>query len=96
MHACMQGLEEMRAFSKALYPSVRDDTFLQACGIGDLIATCYGGRNRLVAQEWTKRAVVRVVRGRGARGGVHTNRLHTNRRQPADPCVPGAGMHAPY
>jgi glycerol-3-phosphate dehydrogenase len=39
---------------QALYPSVRSETFLEACGIADLIATCYGGRNRLVAQEWTK------------------------------------------
>jgi glycerol-3-phosphate dehydrogenase (NAD+) len=44
----------MRAFSKALYPSVRDDTFMESCGVGDLVATCYGGRNRLVACEWTK------------------------------------------
>ncbi|GIL57042.1 hypothetical protein Vafri_12308 [Volvox africanus] len=49
-----QGLVEMRAFSKALYPSVRDDTFLESCGVGDLVATCYGGRNRLVAEAWTK------------------------------------------
>ncbi|GFR51762.1 hypothetical protein Agub_g14217 [Astrephomene gubernaculifera] len=49
-----QGLVEMRAFSRALYPSVRDDTFLAGCGVGDLVATCYGGRNRLVAEEWTR------------------------------------------
>ncbi|GIL83780.1 hypothetical protein Vretimale_10573 [Volvox reticuliferus] len=49
-----QGLVEMRSFSKALYPSVRDDTFLESCGVGDLVATCYGGRNRLVAEAWTK------------------------------------------
>ncbi|EFJ50801.1 hypothetical protein VOLCADRAFT_57957 [Volvox carteri f. nagariensis] len=49
-----QGLVEMRAFSKALYPSVRDDTFLDCCGVGDLVATCYGGRNRLVAEAWTR------------------------------------------
>ncbi|GLC40357.1 hypothetical protein PLESTM_001053600 [Pleodorina starrii] len=44
----------MRSFSKALYPSVRDDTFLECCGVGDLVATCYGGRNRLVAEAWTR------------------------------------------
>ncbi|KAG2492528.1 hypothetical protein HYH03_009193 [Edaphochlamys debaryana] len=52
-----RGLIEMRSFSKALYPTVRDETFLECCGMGDLIATCYGGRNRLVAQAWTKAAV---------------------------------------
>ncbi len=49
-----QGLEEMRTFSKALYPTVRDDTFFHSCGVGDLVATCYGGRNRMVAEAWTK------------------------------------------
>jgi glycerol-3-phosphate dehydrogenase (NAD+) len=27
----------MRRFSKALYPTVRDDTFLDCCGVGDLV-----------------------------------------------------------
>lgn len=47
-----QGLNEMRRFAKALYPTVRDDTFFESCGVADLIATCYGGRNRLVAREF--------------------------------------------
>jgi glycerol-3-phosphate dehydrogenase (NAD+) len=50
-----QGLEEMRAFSKRLYPTVRDETFWESCGVADLIATCYGGRNHLVSQEYAKR-----------------------------------------
>lgn len=49
-----QGLGEMRKLSKALYPSVRDETFFESCGVADLIATCYGGRNRLVAEAFTK------------------------------------------
>lgn len=52
-----QGLMEMRAFSKALYPTIRDETFFEPCGVADLIATCYGGRNRLVAQEFTRAAM---------------------------------------
>eukprot|EP00775_Hariotina_reticulata_P002377 gene2377-2682_t len=51
-----QGLSEMRKFSKELYPTVRDDTFFQSCGVADLIATCYGGRNRLVAMEYARAA----------------------------------------
>ncbi|KAG2490538.1 hypothetical protein HYH03_010932 [Edaphochlamys debaryana] len=49
-----QGLSEMRDLSKALYPGVHDQTFLEGCGVGDLVATCAGGRNRLVACAWTK------------------------------------------
>jgi len=51
-------MEEMRAFSKELYPTVRDETFFAPCGVADLIATCYGGRNRLVAMEYTRLATV--------------------------------------
>ena len=48
----------MRKFSKELYPTVRDETFFAPCGVADLIATCYGGRNRLVAMEYTRRVQV--------------------------------------
>lgn len=34
------GLNEMRAFSKRLFPSVKEDTFFESCGVADLIATC--------------------------------------------------------
>uniref|UniRef100_A0A7C9CFK6 Glycerol-3-phosphate dehydrogenase [NAD(+)] n=1 Tax=Opuntia streptacantha TaxID=393608 RepID=A0A7C9CFK6_OPUST len=46
------GLNEMRAFSKRLVPSVKDDTFFESCGVADLIATCFGGRNRKVAEAF--------------------------------------------
>ena len=49
------GLNEMRGLAKALYPGVRDDTFFESCGIADLVATCYGGRNRRVAREFAAR-----------------------------------------
>lgn len=49
-----QGLTEMRLLAKALYPSVRDETFFESCGVADLIATCIGGRNHKVAMEWTR------------------------------------------
>ena len=44
----------MRHISKALYEGVRDDTFMESCGLGDLIVSCFNGRNRRVAMEWAK------------------------------------------
>ncbi|CAO2833095.1 unnamed protein product [Amaranthus hypochondriacus] len=46
------GLNEMRVFSKQLFPSVKDDTFFESCGVADLIASCFGGRNRKVAEAF--------------------------------------------
>ena len=50
-----EGLAEMMALAKVLYPGVRDATFLESCGVADLIATCTGGRNRRVAMEFAAR-----------------------------------------
>jgi glycerol-3-phosphate dehydrogenase (NAD+) len=36
------GLNEMRSLAERIYPTVRDTTFFESCGIADLIATCYG------------------------------------------------------
>lgn len=48
------GLDDMRRLAKALYPTVRDATFFESCGIADLIATCTGGRNRLVSKAFVE------------------------------------------
>jgi len=49
------GLSEMMSLARALSPSVRGETFSEACGVGDLIASCFGGRNRLVAKNYAER-----------------------------------------
>mmetsp|Transcript_21179 Transcript_21179/g.55176 ORF Transcript_21179/g.55176 Transcript_21179/m.55176 type:complete len:618 (+) Transcript_21179:94-1947(+) len=49
-----QGLTEMRKFAKTLYPNVRNETFFESCGLGDLITTCLGGRNHATAEAWTR------------------------------------------
>ena len=53
------GMIEMLNFATKYYEGVEMATFLESCGFSDIIATCYGGRNRRVSEAFVKSNKVR-------------------------------------
>lgn len=48
------GLGEMRRMIQLFFPGANEQVLFESCGIADLITTCFGGRNRKVAEEYVR------------------------------------------
>lgn len=50
-----QGLYEIGSFCKLFYSTYDESVLLESCGVADLVATAFGGRNRRVSEEFARR-----------------------------------------
>jgi glycerol-3-phosphate dehydrogenase (NAD+) len=59
------GLKEMQKFCEKFYGErkIMSSTFLESCGVADLVTTCFGGRNRKCAEIYAKNMIAGTKKG---------------------------------
>ncbi|MEQ2165188.1 glycerol-3-phosphate dehydrogenase, partial [Goodea atripinnis] len=83
------GLMEMIAFAKVFCTDcpVSPVTFLESCGVADLITTCYGGRNRKIGEAFAKtgksieQLEIELLNGQKLQGPATASEVHVILKQ---------------
>jgi glycerol-3-phosphate dehydrogenase (NAD+) len=55
------GLAEMVALSRLRYPNTRTETFMQSCGVADLITSCYSRKIQVMADTFIKAGSYKAI-----------------------------------
>jgi len=77
------GLLEMKQFADTYFPGCDDATYLESCGVADLITTCFGGRNVRCAVEFVKTGKsfdvleAEMLNGQKLQGTITAKDVHT-------------------
>jgi len=67
------GLKETAKFAKMFFAGIKDETFMESCGLADLVTTCFGGRNRKCAEAF--------ARGEGTWDEIEADKLNGQKLQ---------------
>ena len=77
------GLIEMKRFCTTFYSGIKSETFLESCGVADVITSCFGGRNRRVAEACvlTGKSVqeleIELLNGQKLQGPLTAKEIHS-------------------